>query len=494
MIRKLRQKFVLINMLFVLMILTTMLGVIFISYCRSSVRDSTLFMESAIQKALRTEQRELFRQEPQPKSTRERGTQNNPTGTQNNPAGTQNNPAGVQNNPTGTQNNPAGAQKAPAGKQNGWRNEERIPGPRLPYTVLFVGSSGIPTIVESQDMDMDDALAAELLEAAKADHASRGIVQNFFSWLVKAEVVQGDGWVRKSGYLGNYGLRYLCYTSRDGNSRVIFTDISYIRESAFRNLITFFGIYLVAALLFFFLSFWLSSWALAPVEKAWEQQNRFVADASHELKTPITVILANLGILSAHPDDTVRKQLRWISNTKEEAERMRLLVEDLLFLAKSDAGALAPAFQEVDFSNCVEDRALNFESVAFEREVALESQVAPGLKVNGSEGQLKQLLTILLDNAVKYAGNKGHVNLTAQKKQDKVVLQIQNTGDPIAKEDLPHIFERFYRTDKSRVRKEGGYGLGLAIAENIVKHHKGSIRCESSAETGTIFTVELAAV
>ena len=148
----------------------------------------------------------------------------------------------------------------------------------------------------------------------------------------------------------------------------------------------------------------------------------------------------------------------------------------------------------MDFSNCVEDRALNFESVAFEREVALESQVAPGLKVNGSEGQLKQLLTILLDNAVKYAGNKGHVNLTAQKKQDKVVLQIRNTGDPIAKEDLPHIFERFYRTDKSRVRKEGGYGLGLAIAENIVKHHKGSIRCESSAETGTIFTVELAAV
>ena len=238
----------------------------------------------------------------------------------------------------------------------------------------------------------------------------------------------------------------------------------------------------------------LAIWALAPAEKAWEQQNRFVADASHELKTPLTVILANLDILSSHPDSTIREQRQWIRNTREEAERMRDLIQDLLFLAKSDANALPVLTAEVDMTDCAEDRALNFEAVAFENDVTLDTEIENGLKVTGSESQLKQLLTILLDNAVKYAGPKGRVLMKVFRKQDKVIVSVNNTGEPISAEDLPHIFERFYRPDKSRARADGGCGLGLSIAENIVQQHNGTITCTSSREEGTTFRVELPAV
>ena len=208
------------------------------------------------------------------------------------------------------------------------------------------------------------------------------------------------------------------------------------------------------------------------------------------------VVEGKLDILRTHRDETVQSQMRWIRNTREEAERMRELIEDLLFLAKSDANALKEQMSEVDLSDLSEDRALNFEAVAFEKGVTLESSIPPGLKVTGSESQLKQLLTILLDNAVKYAGPEGRVRIGLSPCQEKngknaVRIVVNNTGEAIPPEDLEHIFERFYRADKSRARKEGGYGLGLSIADSIVRRHRGRISCESTKKDGTTFTVTL---
>ena len=152
---------------------------------------------------------------------------------------------------------------------------------------------------------------------------------------------------------------------------------------------------------FFIISLFLAKWALTPVERAWDQQNQFIADASHELKTPLTVILANLKILLSHKEDTISNQFRWIENTHTEASRMKKLVENLLFLARSESNTVPAAVNTFNLSDTVWSCLLPFESVAFEQGVTLNESVTPGLSMLGDEGQIKQLTAILLDNACK---------------------------------------------------------------------------------------------
>lgn len=295
------------------------------------------------------------------------------------------------------------------------------------------------------------------------------------------------------GNLNDYSLRYRKDNSFNG-VRIAFADTSFESGSMRSLMVNCTLLFLAALLLFFFLSLFLSRWALQPVEQAWAQQNQFIADASHELKTPLTVILANLEILSAHKDSTIREQGKWLSNTKEEAVRMRQLVEELLFLAKSDAQAFPgdnADFTEIDYSDLVLNCTLLFESVAFEQKVTLESHITPDIHIRGNDGQLKRMAAILLDNACKYAGPHGSASITLEKSQHDAVLTVSNTGQPIPPEAQKHVFERFYRADESRARKEGGYGLGLPIAQTIADRHKGKISLASDAGRGTVFTVQL---
>ena len=170
---------------------------------------------------------------------------------------------------------------------------------------------------------------------------------------------------------------------------------------------------------------------------------------------------------------------------------MKELVEDMLFLAKHDGAERPRDARTVNFSDLVTGCALRFESVAFERQVELTSDLQPGLSVSGEPASLERLVMILLDNAVKYAGEGGQADVSLARRQDRAVLTVRNTGDPIPPEHLEHLFERFYRADGSRSRKEGGYGLGLAIAQTIVESHRGQIQVRSSPQEGTVFTVSL---
>ena len=295
-----------------------------------------------------------------------------------------------------------------------------------------------------------------------------------------------------SGVLASLDLRFLMEQTSDGTIRIAFADRSW-EHSTLRNLfLTCLLIWLLAMAAFFFVSLFLASLALRPVEKAWKQQRQFVADASHELKTPLTVILANTGIVLAHPSDTVESQSKWLSYTQEEARQMKGLVEDLLFLAKSDSARLPTHPTQVDLSQLVQGCLLPFEPVAFEAGVALESHIDPELTLTGDEGQLRRLVRILLDNAVKYAGPPNpEVRITLTRQQDKLRLSVHNTGAPIPAEHLPHLFERFYRADAARDRAQGGYGLGLAIAKSITETHRGRISVTSTPDSGTTFTVLL---
>ena len=184
-------------------------------------------------------------------------------------------------------------------------------------------------------------------------------------------------------------------------------------------------------------------------------------------------------------------QRKWLGYIQEEAQRMKELVEDMLFLAKHDGAERPKDSRTVNFSDLVTGCVLRFESVAFERQVELNSHIQPGLSLSGEPDSLERLVMILLDNAVKYAGEQGRVDVALSRRQERAVLSVRNTGEPIPPEHLEHLFERFYRVDGSRSRKEGGYGLGLAIAHTIAQSHRGQIEVRSSREEGTVFTVAL---
>ena len=214
---------------------------------------------------------------------------------------------------------------------------------------------------------------------------------------------------------------------------------------------------------------------MRPVEESWRRQQQFVADASHELKTPLTVLLADTDILLGHPGDTVESQRRWVEHIRDEGLRMKGLVQDLLFLARGDAAGWSRPRERADLSGLCGDCVMSFEPVAFEAGLALNSGIAPGVALTGSGEELRRLCAILLDNACKYCEAGGTVTVTLTAGDHRAELTVHNTGAPIPAEAQAHLFERFYRADAARTREQGGSGLGLAIAASIVERHRGKI-------------------
>ena len=293
---------------------------------------------------------------------------------------------------------------------------------------------------------------------------------------------------RQEGTVSGYHLRYL----RQDNGlyeKLAFVDMS-MEQAVLRRMM---GSYLVIALaalsLLLGVSVLLSHWATRPVEKAWKQQRQFLSDASHELKTPLTVILSNAELLEQTelPD----KPARWTDNILSEAGRTRSLVEEMLTLARADNMVRTAVMAEVSLSDVAADCALAFEPVAFEAGKPLEYQIADGTLVLGDGDKLRQLISILLDNAIKYGADGGTITLSLQKTDRQARLTVSNPGDPIPPEQLGRLFERFYRADVSRGEKSG-FGLGLPIARTIAEEHKGTLRAESDAgSTRFIYTMML---
>ncbi|MDD7430640.1 MAG: HAMP domain-containing sensor histidine kinase [Coriobacteriaceae bacterium] len=295
----------------------------------------------------------------------------------------------------------------------------------------------------------------------------------------------------REGFLKDLGLFYATAYIPDG-LLVAFADEG--MASSWKSLALTFAIVGAGALgAFFLISIFFSRWALKPVEAAWTQQQQFVADASHELKTPLTVILANSTILKARPKETIENQSQWIDSTQSEALRMQELVNDMLELARPASAAKdGQAPEDVDFTDLVENLALQFESVAFEKGVSIECQIEPGVKVQGSRKRLQRLASTLIDNACKYARSDSSVTVKLSKSAKDATLSVHNEGQSIPAEDLPHIFDRFYRTDKARTSDTGGFGLGLAIAREVAREHGGDICAESSQKKGTTFSATIA--
>lgn len=241
---------------------------------------------------------------------------------------------------------------------------------------------------------------------------------------------------------------------------------------------------------FLVISIFFARWAVRPVEEAWAQQRQFVSDASHELKTPLTVILTDAEMLKSPRFDEAHKT-QFVENILTMSNQMRGLVESLLQLARVDNGAIQKMpLQNIDLSELVSDELLTFDALFFEKGLTLVEDITGGITVHGSTQHLKQVVEILLDNAQKYSEPHGTVRVTLQKSgSHHCLLSVADPGDAISPEDLRKIFQRFYRIDEARAMNHS-YGLGLSIAENIVKNHKGRIWAESAEGINT-FRVEL---
>lgn len=228
----------------------------------------------------------------------------------------------------------------------------------------------------------------------------------------------------------------------------------------------------IALVLLFFLARYLADRIVAPLEEGYQRQKQFVSDAGHELKTPVAVVNANLELLSREIGEN-----QWLSNIQYENERMSALIIQLLELSKAEN--VTPQMELLDFSRLVCGETLPFETAAYEKGLMLNSSIADDIHVEGNSVQLKQLVSILLDNAVRHSSGGGEVQIVLKKEKNHAVLTVVNNGEEILPEQQRHLFERFYRTDTARTGEDGHYGLGLAIAKAIAEGNKGDIgvRC-----------------
>lgn len=264
-------------------------------------------------------------------------------------------------------------------------------------------------------------------------------------------------------------IDHLIYRSQDKESYtlVAFLDHTLFLENA-KILIEYTLIFGAAALVIvFFSARWFAGKIVAPLEESYQKQRQFISDAGHELKTPVSVVQANLELLSRELGEN-----QWLSNIQYENERMSALILQLLDLARTEH--VTPQMEPLDFSRLVCGETLLFETVAYEQGQTLSSNIEQEIQVEGNQVQLKQLVSILLDNAIRHNERNGNIEVILKKDKKYALLSVMNDGEPIAQEHRERLFERFYQTDSARA-SSGHYGLGLAIAKAITTVHKGTI-------------------
>lgn len=293
----------------------------------------------------------------------------------------------------------------------------------------------------------------------------------------------------ETGTVPAYHLRYL-RVNNGFFERIAFVDISMETASLQTMIRSTLQIGAAALVLLLGVSVLLAWWVTRPVERAWKQQHQFLSDASHELKTPLTVILSNAELMDSVPLDP--RPARWADNIQSEARQMKALVEEMLTLARADNMVRTSVFSGVSLSDAATDCALLFEPVAFEAGKTLNyASIDPDVTVSGDPDKLKQAVSVLLDNAIKYGAKGAPIELSVHKADRHAKLQVSNQGPSIPPEQLAHLFERFYRADASRGEK-AGFGLGLSIAQTIAAEHKGTLRAESDdMSTRFILTLPL---
>lgn len=272
---------------------------------------------------------------------------------------------------------------------------------------------------------------------------------------------------KKQGFIDNF--QYLI-ADKDYGKMIIFAEKSIETQLLNQLMDVSLKVAIFSLAIFFILSIYLSNWAIKPVKTAFENQKQFISDASHELKTPLTIISTNVDVL----ENEIGKNKR-LEDIKSQTNRMNLLIKELLSLAKTDEGKADLEFKNFNVSQAILNSSLEFESRAFEEGKNLEIEVKENIFYKGNEDKIKQLCSILIDNAIKHSQDNGDIKVRFKKESSKLHFSVYNTGTGIPESEREKVFERFYRSDSSRSRDTGGYGLGLSIAKSIVEIHRGKI-------------------
>ncbi|MCI9081994.1 MAG: HAMP domain-containing histidine kinase [Lachnospiraceae bacterium] len=288
---------------------------------------------------------------------------------------------------------------------------------------------------------------------------------------------------KPSGFLSCY--RYLIKTSADG-SHIIFLDCSRNLDT-FRSflltsiLVSLTGLCSVLGLVFFF-----SKIVMRPISESYEKQRRFITDAGHELKTPVTIINANREILELENGEN-----EWTKGIQKQTSKLADLTNQLIFLSRMEESE--HQLQKIDFciSDLVEETIQSFQAPAATQNKAFSTHVTPFLSYCGNEASIRQLISLLLDNAVKYSPPQSQIEVTLEKRGKNICFTVYNPTESISHENLSHLFDRFYRTDTSRNSETGGYGIGLSIARAITDAHKGKISAESKDGVSLLIMVSL---
>ena len=289
---------------------------------------------------------------------------------------------------------------------------------------------------------------------------------------------------KSEGILWDYSL-FFVKGSIGGENYATVTSVEVLRNNI-RTITRAAGIILFACLLLFIaLSYFLASVAIKPVKETWDGQKRFIADASHDMKTPLTVILANTDIIKSQSNNGEWE--KWLDSTRSEAERMRRLVDSMLELSSTEVSDERIVLSEISLSEISERTVLQMEPVAFEKNTIIKSTIAKNVNIKGNEDKLSRLLHILIDNGIKYSKPASSLFITLSRGKRYARLSVVNEGTYLNEEDIPHLFERFYRSDKAR--RVGGFGLGLSIAKNLATSMGGSIKAENKEGVGASFSV-----
>ncbi|MGG1613568.1 sensor histidine kinase [Paenibacillus sp. FSL K6-2441] len=278
----------------------------------------------------------------------------------------------------------------------------------------------------------------------------------------------------------------------DQNYSLIFLDVTEMNSTLNQLLMTLLFVGISTLIVILGVSFYFANRAIKPIQGAWEKQKQFVADASHELKTPLSIIHANCDALVASQEDTIQNQMKWIDYIRAGTDRMGKLVQDLLILAKTDDERITLHKEHFNLSEVVDTVSQSMEAAIASKRLSLTRSIEPDLIVSGDPDGVSQVVGILLDNAIKYASPGGWIRLSLTRSGRRIEFSITNNGRGIAKEDLPKVFDRFFRADRSRTYKDGSYGLGLSIAQSIIKQHASVIKVRSVENQATTFSFSLA--
>lgn len=321
-----------------------------------------------------------------------------------------------------------------------------------PMFTIQTCSDGSMFAFGGTDYDLEDEdLLNELVEAAQSDGETDGELSKYHLRWVKGTTVLGDAYA------------FADITDEEKMIGGLIRDCILIGAAAY--------------ILLFFLSLLLVNRIVRPTAEAIKRQREFIADASHELKTPLTVIMTNAEMMTESSFDESSRQ-KFSDNILKMSGKMRGLIEGMLELARMDASAGAAEFSRTDLSELARDSVMMFEPLYYESGKALTSHIADGVTVSGQGDKLSRLIEILLDNALKYSDERSEVSVALSPQGNNCLLSVTSKGEPISKADCKNIFKRFYRIDKAR-NDRGGYGLGLSIAQSIVSEHRGTIRAES---------------